>query len=48
MPERVEAIAVVSGAPPIAELEDHSGLLKIYRLDAGAARCSSKVARDIF
>jgi len=30
MPERVEAIAVVSGAPPIAELEDRSGLLKFY------------------
>ena len=31
MPERVEAIAVVSGAPPIAGLADHSGLLKLYR-----------------
>lgn len=31
MPERVRAIAVVSGAPPIAELSDHSGLLKLYR-----------------
>lgn len=30
MPERVEAIAVVSGAPPIAELEDRSGLLGLY------------------
>jgi pimeloyl-ACP methyl ester carboxylesterase len=30
MPERVEAIAVVSGAPPIAELEDRSGLLRLY------------------
>ena len=30
MPERVEAIAVVSGAPPIAELEDRSGLLRFY------------------
>jgi len=28
--ERVEAIAVVSGAPPIAELEDRSGLLTLY------------------
>ncbi|MEY2563704.1 MAG: hypothetical protein QOH88_1897 [Verrucomicrobiota bacterium] len=31
IPERVESIAVVSGAPPIAELEDRSGLLAFYR-----------------
>jgi pimeloyl-ACP methyl ester carboxylesterase len=31
MPERVRAIAIVSGAPPISELSDHSGLLKLYR-----------------
>jgi pimeloyl-ACP methyl ester carboxylesterase len=30
IPERVEAIAVVSGAPPIAELEDRSGLFSLY------------------
>ena len=30
LPERVEAIAVVSGAPPIAELQDRSGLLTLY------------------
>jgi pimeloyl-ACP methyl ester carboxylesterase len=30
IPERVEGIAVVSGAPPIAELEDRSGLLTLY------------------
>jgi pimeloyl-ACP methyl ester carboxylesterase len=30
IPERVEAIAVVSGAPPIAELQDRSGLLTLY------------------
>jgi pimeloyl-ACP methyl ester carboxylesterase len=30
IPERVEAIAVVSGAPPIAELRDRSGLLTLY------------------
>jgi len=30
-PERVEAIAVVSGAPPIAELQDRSGLLTLYK-----------------
>jgi pimeloyl-ACP methyl ester carboxylesterase len=31
MPKRVRAIAVVSGAPPIAELTDRSGLLPLYR-----------------
>jgi pimeloyl-ACP methyl ester carboxylesterase len=32
MPERVRAIAVVSGAPPIAELSDHSDLFGLYRV----------------
>jgi len=31
MPERVRAIAVVSGAPPLDELSDRSGLLALYR-----------------
>jgi pimeloyl-ACP methyl ester carboxylesterase len=31
MPERVRAIAVVSGAAPLAELKDRSGLLALYR-----------------
>ena len=31
MPERVRAIAVVSGAPHIAELENQAGLLALYR-----------------
>ncbi len=30
IPERVEAIAIASGAPPIAELKDRSGLLRLY------------------
>jgi pimeloyl-ACP methyl ester carboxylesterase len=30
-PERVEKIAVVSGAPPLDELDDHDGLLPIHR-----------------
>ena len=30
LPEQVQAIAVVSGAPPIAELQDRSGLLTLY------------------
>jgi len=31
MAERVRAIAVVSGAPPLTDLADHSGLLPLYR-----------------
>ena len=31
LPERVRAIAVVSGAPPLAESRDRSGLLPLYR-----------------
>jgi len=31
MPERVEVVAVVSGAPPISELEEHDGLLGLDR-----------------
>src|SRR5207344_1725875 len=31
MPERVRAIAVVSGAPPLADLTDRTGLLALYR-----------------
>ena len=31
LPARARAIAVVSGAPPLAELNDHSGLLPLYR-----------------
>ena len=31
MPGQVESIAIVSGAPPIAELPDHAGLFRLYR-----------------
>ena len=31
MGERVPAVAIVSGAPPIAELTDHSGLWRLHR-----------------
>lgn len=36
MAERVTAIATVSGAPHIAELNDHTGLLALYRWLLGA------------
>ena len=31
MPERVRAVTVVSGAPPLADLDNRSGLLVLYR-----------------
>src|SRR5207302_4858210 len=31
IPERVQAIGIASGAPPIVDLGDHSGLLSLYR-----------------
>ncbi len=31
LPERVEAVAVVSGAPPLSELPTREGLLRLYR-----------------
>ena len=31
MPDQVKVIAIVSGAPPIAELRDRAGLLRLYR-----------------
>lgn len=40
MPERARALAIVSGAPPIAELEDRAGLFRLHRwmLELHAAR----------
>lgn len=31
LPDKVQAVAIVSGAPPIAELSNHAGLLRLYR-----------------
>ena len=49
MPERVEAMAIVSGAPPIAELRDRSGLLPLYNwLLAASARWRPGLLRVLF
>ena len=48
MPERVRAIAVVSGAPPIADLSDHSGLLRLYRWMLALHRKRPKLLRKLF
>jgi pimeloyl-ACP methyl ester carboxylesterase len=48
MPERVRTIAVVSGAPPILELSDHSGLLKLYRWMLALHRTRPRLLRKLF
>lgn len=45
MPERVRAIAVVSGAPEISRLDDRSGLLALYRWLLFGYRRIPRVAR---
>ena len=48
MPERVRAIAGVSGAPPIVDLSDHSGLLRLYRWMLRVYRINPKFLRVCF
>jgi pimeloyl-ACP methyl ester carboxylesterase len=48
LPERVEAIAVVSGAPPIAELQDRSGLLTLYNRLLALRRSRPGLLRFLF
>jgi pimeloyl-ACP methyl ester carboxylesterase len=48
MPDQVEAIAVVSGAPPIDELADHTGLLRLYRWMLALHRTRPELLRKLF
>src|SRR5690349_18983986 len=48
IPQRVRAIAVVSGAPPITELADQTGLLPLYRWMLGLYRYSPRLLRVMF
>jgi pimeloyl-ACP methyl ester carboxylesterase len=48
IPERVEAIAVVSGAPPIAELQDRRGLLPLYNRLLALRRSRPELLRVLF
>lgn len=48
MPERVHAIAVVSGAPPIVDLSEHSGLLPLYRWMLTLYRHRPELLRKLF
>lgn len=47
-PERVAAVAIVSGAPPIAELDDHAGLLKLYRWMLALHATRPELLRQLF
>jgi pimeloyl-ACP methyl ester carboxylesterase len=48
MPQRVRAIAVVSGAVPISDLSDHSGLLALYRWMLALNRRNQQLLRALF
>jgi hypothetical protein len=48
MPERVRAIAVVAGAPPIAELSNAQGLLPLYRWMLALHRTRPELLRRMF
>jgi pimeloyl-ACP methyl ester carboxylesterase len=48
IPERVRAIAVVSGAPPIVDLDDHAGLLRLYRWMLALRQSSPGLLRAFF
>jgi pimeloyl-ACP methyl ester carboxylesterase len=48
MPECVKAIAVISGAPPISELSDHTGLLPLYRWMLALYRRQPDLMRTLF
>lgn len=48
MPERVRAIAIVGGAPPIAEITDGEGLLPLYRWMLALYRSRPALLRRCF
>ena len=48
MPKRVRAIAIVSGAPPIVDLSEHSGLLALYRWMLALYRSQPQLLRALF
>jgi pimeloyl-ACP methyl ester carboxylesterase len=48
MPERVRAIAIVSGAVPIVDLADRQGLLRLYRWMLVLYQRSPRLLRKLF
>jgi pimeloyl-ACP methyl ester carboxylesterase len=48
MPQRVRAIAIVGGAPPLAEISDTNGLLPLYRWMLALYRTQPGLLRRLF
>ena len=48
MPKRVRAIAIVSGAPPIVDLSEHTELLRLYRWMLALYRSHPQLLRALF
>jgi len=48
MPQRVRAIAIVGGAPPLAEISDTNGLLPLYRWMLALYRTQPRLLRRLF
>src|SRR5207245_3394327 len=48
IPDRVRAVAIASGAPPIVDLTDYSGLLWLYRRMIWLHRYSPQTLRALF
>ncbi len=48
MPERIVSTAVVSGVPPISELPNHAGLLRLYRWMLAVHAKEPALARKLF
>jgi pimeloyl-ACP methyl ester carboxylesterase len=48
MPQRVRAIAIVGGAPPLAEISDPNGLLPLYRWMLTLYRIQPRLLRRLF
>jgi pimeloyl-ACP methyl ester carboxylesterase len=48
MPQRVQAVAIVGGAPPMAELVDAEGLLPLYRWMLALYRTRPRLLRRLF
>jgi pimeloyl-ACP methyl ester carboxylesterase len=48
MPERVRAIAIVSGAVPIVDLADRQGVLRLYRWMLALYQTSPQLLRKLF
>lgn len=47
-PDQIEVAAVVSGAPPIAELEERAGLLRLYRWMLALHSSKPELLRTLF